>query len=281
MSEETPEYEIEPVLEPLEQHTIMFYGKPLVAVRLPDGTPAVVFNHLCENMGLERTAQVRRVRRKKATAKGFYSVRIETPNRGQQVVNALTLQVTPGWLFGVDASRAAPEIREDIERYQDECMDVLYRWASTPRMEVPADLVPAEQIIKPEAPGQGASPQEWRTYHQQMIEFLDWQADVEAWRGQIDTRLGNLEAIVPDILKQIGPQRITTEHQTLVQFYVSKLSDATNKPHATIYAQLKTAFRVPRYDEIPESDWPRVEQWFRIQFPGQKLPESTSQGELF
>src|SRR5260370_14514865 len=118
--EETPEYEVDTVLEPIEQHTIMFYGKPLTAVRLPDGTPAVVFNHLCENMGLERTDQVRRVRRKKALLKGFYSVRIDTP-AGSRVVNALTLAVAPGWLFDIEASRADPDKREEIERYQEKC----------------------------------------------------------------------------------------------------------------------------------------------------------------
>lgn len=269
MSEETPEYEIEQVLETIEQHTIMFYGKPLVAIRLPDGTPAVVFNQLCENMGLERTAQVRRVRRKKATAKGFYSVRIETPNRGQQVVNALTLQVTPGWLFGIDANRAAPEVRADIERYQDECMDVLYQWASTPRIEAPAALVPAEQIVKPESPGQGASPQEWRDYYQRMIEFLDWQESIEIWRNSIDTRLGNLEAVIPDILQRLPPPTITPAHQNMVKYYISQLHTATGKPFATLYSALYTAFNVPRYEELREADWPKVERWFKRQLPGQ------------
>jgi len=44
---------------------------------------------------------------------------------------------------------------------------------------------------------------------------------------------------------------------------------------------LHTDFRVPRYQELSESDWYRIEQWFRIQFPGQKLPEAPTQSELF
>src|SRR5260370_479465 len=131
--EETPEYEVDTVLEPIEQHTIMFYGKPLTAVRLPDGSPAVVFNQLCENMGLERTAQVRRVRRKKAIAQGFFLARIDTAG-GPQVVNVLTLRVTAGWLFGIEPGSADEDKREEIERYQAECVDVLYEWASTTRL---------------------------------------------------------------------------------------------------------------------------------------------------
>ena len=49
-------------LIPVEQHTLLFYGKPIIVVRLPDGRPAVVLRFLCENMGLEPRAQIRRVR---------------------------------------------------------------------------------------------------------------------------------------------------------------------------------------------------------------------------
>ena len=278
--EQTPDDQVNEVLEPAEQQTILFYDKPLIVVRLPNGEPGAVLRYFCDNLGLAQNRQIDRIKRKKALAAGLHYARIETAG-GPQVLAVLTLRVVPGWLFGIDTNRVKPELQPEIERYQAECVDVLYQWASTPRIEAPAGLVPAKPIVKPEAPEQGASPQEWRLYHQRMIEFLDWQESIEAWRSSVDTRLGNLEAIVPDILQRIGPARITTEHQTLVQFYVSKLHEITKKPHETLYAQLKTAFRVPRYDEIPEADWPRVEQWFRLQFPGQTLPESTTQGDLF
>jgi hypothetical protein len=35
-------------LMPIEQQTIMFYSKPLVVVRLPDGRPGIVLRHLCD-----------------------------------------------------------------------------------------------------------------------------------------------------------------------------------------------------------------------------------------
>ena len=37
-------------LVPIEQQTIMFYGKPLVVVRLPDRRPAIVLCHMCDNL---------------------------------------------------------------------------------------------------------------------------------------------------------------------------------------------------------------------------------------
>jgi len=50
-------------LAPIEQQTILFYGKPLVVVRLPDRRPAIVLRHFCDNLQLEPTSQVRRIKR--------------------------------------------------------------------------------------------------------------------------------------------------------------------------------------------------------------------------
>ena len=48
-------------LIPIEQHTLTFYGKPIIVVRLPDGRPGVVLRFLCENLHIDTNAQVQRV----------------------------------------------------------------------------------------------------------------------------------------------------------------------------------------------------------------------------
>lgn len=53
MEEEVHQTEAKEII-PIEQDTILFYGKPLVVVRLPDGRPAVVVRSLCDNMQLDR-----------------------------------------------------------------------------------------------------------------------------------------------------------------------------------------------------------------------------------
>ena len=189
--EDVPEHEIGDVLEPTEQQLISFYDKPLIVVRLPSGEPGVVLNQLCENMGLESRPQLRRIRRTKAIADGLRSARIETSG-GPQVVYVLTLKVTPAWLFGIDAHRAKAEMKQEIERYQAECVDVLYQWASTLRLPMSTALVPSEPVEKPNPPATGASLAEWKIYHDQMSTFLQWQMDVDNWREDIDSRVGNL-----------------------------------------------------------------------------------------
>ena len=50
-------------LVPIEQQTILFYGKPLVVVRLLDRRPAIVLRQICDNLQLEPTSQMRRIKR--------------------------------------------------------------------------------------------------------------------------------------------------------------------------------------------------------------------------
>ena len=43
-------------------------------------------------------------------------------------MNCLSLEMINGWLFGIDASRVKPEIRETVLAYQRECYAVLYNY---------------------------------------------------------------------------------------------------------------------------------------------------------
>lgn len=271
--EETPEYQVGEVLEPVEQHTITFYNQPLIVVRLPNGEPGVVLRYFCDNLKLDLTGQINRIKRKKALAAGLQYARIETPG-GPQVMAILTLKVTPGWLFGIDAARAKPEMRPEIERYQAECVDVLYQWASTPHLTEPASLVNVEPVLQPERPEQGASREQWRDYFLKMAEFTDWQISIEKWQGSVEGRLESIEAVIPMILEQLPPPTITAAHQNNVKHYVIELSKATKKHPQTVWSMVYTAFKVPRYEELREDRWSDIQQWFRQQFHrvGRLLP---------
>src|SRR5436189_3724737 len=142
---------------------------PLVVVRLPDGRPGVVLRHLCDNLQLEPTSQVRRIKRTEAIADDLVYTQIQTDG-GPQIMPTLVLRAAPFWLAGVDPKRVREEIRPEILRYQREVVDVLYAWAQSPKVtNPPATLVPAEQIIKPVPPADDAGLEVWREYHRQMV----------------------------------------------------------------------------------------------------------------
>lgn len=258
----------EQVLVPSEQHTIQFYGKPLVVVRLPDGQAGVVLRYLCDNMQLDRTGQIRRIRRTAAIADALVLVRVETEG-GSQGMPTLILRAVTYWLLGIDPNRARPEMREEILRYQREAVDVLYAWAQTPRaVAAPQSLVPAEQITEPARPALDAPLAEWREYYLRMAALVEWQMDVEQWRGTVESRLEGLEAItslIPEVLERLPPPTLTPAHQREVQVFVKRLHDATGKPYPTIYEDLKLAFSVARYQDIREEEWEQLVGWFRVQ----------------
>lgn len=274
------------VFSPVEQHTINFYGKPIVVVRLPDGRPAVVMRYLCDNMQLDRSSQIRRIQRTKAIAEDLVNVMVQTKSAVQKMP-ALILRSVPYWLLGIDPGRARPEMQEEILHYQKEAVDVLYAWAQAPRAVArPTQLMPTEGSLKPMSrpvqPSPAAPADEWATYHEQMALFYRWKRTVDTRLDTVDLRLGEVEQrqdemesrvegmeevvrLVPEILERLGPQKIIEKHQQQVRAYVHQLSQATGNHSSTIYTDLYTAFSVPRYQELQEEDWPQLEQWFRGQ----------------
>lgn len=270
----------EQVLVPLMQDTITFHGKPIVVVRLPNGEPGVVLRWICENLHLSPQSQISRIKRTEVIANDLVHTQVQTEG-GLQVMATLVLHSVPYWLATIDTRRMEKndERRQDILAYQRNAVAALYAWAQyTSEGSIQASLVPEKPLLKPESPEPGASLAEWKLYYDQMSRFLQWQIDVEEWRENIDHRVEHLETITSRILKQIGPPRVTIEQQNLIHYYVSQLNQATGKHQQTIFAALKARFHVPRYDEIPESEWSNVEFWFKQQFPGRQLP--TTQEKL-
>jgi len=66
------------------------------------------------------------------------------------------------------------------------------------------------------------------------------------------------------------PKIVQSQDQNMVKYYVSQLNKATGKSPATIYSSLFTAFNVPRYTELQEAEWERVEDWFLKQLGRKK-----------
>jgi P22_AR N-terminal domain len=258
-------------LIPIEQHTLTFYGKPIIVVRLPDGRPGVILRFLCENLHIDTNAQVQRVQRSEAMAEDLVFTRVETSG-GAQRMATLVLRSIAYWFATIDTRRMEKDDprRLAIVQYQREAVDVLYSWAAASQVrEAPSTkLVPSEPIVEPARPAADASLADWHEYYVRMAAVLEWQMEVEAWRGDIEDRLEGLEAItglIPEILERLPAPSITPAHQHKVKYYISQLSQDTGQHPATIYSALYAAFNVPRYQELLEAQWEQVERWFQAQ----------------
>src|SRR5436305_13575837 len=111
---------------PLPQRIVPFYGDQLAAVQHEDGTIFVVFNRLCDNLGLNRYGQVQRVKRSEVMKEGFITITVATEG-GPQTVQCLRIDLLPLFLTGVQAKKVKEDLQEQLFHYQKEAAQVLWQ----------------------------------------------------------------------------------------------------------------------------------------------------------
>ena len=101
-----------------------FHGHALTVITGPAGEHLVAMKPICEAIGLGWQSQYNRIQRNQVLREGV--VIMNTPSAGgEQETTCLPLDYLNGWLFGVDASRVRPEIRDTLIQYQRECYGAL------------------------------------------------------------------------------------------------------------------------------------------------------------
>jgi hypothetical protein len=109
------------------QSNITFYAEDIVATQdLDPNETYVPIARLCEQLGLERAAQERRVRAHAVLASGARMLRVEDGNSTRPAL-CLRADLVPLWLAGIDAARVAEPARARLELYQRECASALWQ----------------------------------------------------------------------------------------------------------------------------------------------------------
>ncbi|WP_252109047.1 MULTISPECIES: phage antirepressor N-terminal domain-containing protein [unclassified Halomonas] len=131
--------------------SIDFHG-----IRIPtfnvSGIIRVAMKPICDGIGLEWHGQRQRIKRNAVLSKG--AVIITAPSKGGlQKVLTLPLTKLNGWLFGVDAARVKPEVRDRLIEYQEECFEVLNDYwqhggAENPRFTTIDDRKPLNRAVR-------------------------------------------------------------------------------------------------------------------------------------
>jgi hypothetical protein len=218
-------------LIPTEQDTIMFNGKPLVVVRLPDGRPGVVLRWICENLHIGQKAQVERIKRTEVIADDLVYVQVQTGG-GFQTMATLVLDSVAYWLATIETRRMEKDDpkRLEILAYQRRAVTALFTWASSQKVvATPSNLVPSEPIIEPTRPAPDASLDDWIEYHRQMTAVLEWRRDVDEWRGGVEKRIEGLETITSAILERLGPPTLTPAHRSELRTHLSLMSQGNHR----------------------------------------------------
>ena len=128
--------EVVEVVVPERERVIDFYGDAIHAAQTADETVYIPLRPICEHLGLTWPGQWERVKKDAVLAEAVRSVRVTLTERGARSVLCLPLDLLPGWLFGIQATRVKPELQDKITRYRRECFRVLWQAFKT-------EIVPA------------------------------------------------------------------------------------------------------------------------------------------
>lgn len=123
--------------------SINFHGTKIPTFSV-EGVVRVAMKTICQSIGLDWRSQRQRILRHPVLSKGV--VMITTPSKGG-LQKSLTLPLTKlnGWLFGVDASRVKPEVRDKLVEYQAECFEVLSNYWQKGQAVNPRTVTPDER----------------------------------------------------------------------------------------------------------------------------------------
>lgn len=115
-------------LVPVQQRQVDFYGDDIVAVVVEEGSQPQVYiplRPIAEYLGLNWSGQYQRVKGDEVLADVVRSVWVTQTEAGGRTLLCLPLEYLSGWLFGIEARRVKPELKEKILRYRKECYRVL------------------------------------------------------------------------------------------------------------------------------------------------------------
>ncbi|MDX1416657.1 MAG: phage antirepressor N-terminal domain-containing protein [Candidatus Promineifilaceae bacterium] len=249
----------EKTMVPVEQKIVEFYEDKVTAVRLATGEVFIPLRPIVEDLGLDWASQTRRINRDPVLAEVKGVVVTTTPG-GQQEMLALPLDYLSGFLFGVNANRVKPEIRERVIRYQKECYKVLAEAFTEGRLT--ADP-PFDELLATDSPA--AMAYKIATALQIMArQQLLLESRLDQHGGLLEThdrRLEALESQLGDPDRQITPDQAMQLSQA-VKTVAMKLSKASGRnEYGGVYGELYRKFGITSYKQLPAARFEEALDW--------------------
>ena len=241
----------------------MFYGDEIVAVRTNDHVVHVPIRPICDLLGVDWSAQRRRITRDTVLLGEMRSVAV-TAMEGDRLITremqCLPLDYISGFLFGINAERVKPELKERVVRYQRECYKVLAEAFQEGRLT--ADLA-FDDLLAGESPAAQAY-----KMAAAIMQMARQQLLLEAQVGEHASRLDAYEERLELVESTLGdPGRFVTPDQAMqisqaVKMVAMELGKRTKKNEfGAVYGQLYRQFAVTGYKQLPASQFDRAMSW--------------------
>jgi uncharacterized protein YqgV (UPF0045/DUF77 family) len=260
----------QPILEPIDERHIDFYGDDVTAVLVPAaGEPQVYvpLRPICDYLGLSWSGQRERTMRDSVLADEVRFVRVTRTNSkgGNPEVLALPLDKLPGWLFGITTARITNDaVRRKLDVYRRDCFRILWdAFKHEILPTAPATVpVPIERSGAEIAYEMATAIQHLARQQMEMEQRLGGRMDSMArWATQVERRISSLEL-------QINPEETITEAQAneialAVKTVAAALeaSGAIKNGYQRVYAEVYRRERIGAYRNLPQGRYQAVLDW--------------------
>ena len=237
-------------LVPVEQKTVDFYGDTLVAVRAGDGTVYVPVRPICDVLGIDWNGQRRRINRDAVLAQEARGVDVTSTPGGRQSMVCLPLDYISGFLFGINAERVKPEVRERLVQYQRECYRVLAEAFTEGRLTSDPSF---DDLLRADTPAAQAYKMA-RALMELARQQLILESRLSAHEGRLDAhedRLEQLETTLGDRGRFITPEQATEISQAVKSIATALHKKSGRNEYGAVYGEFYRKFGIPSYRELP------------------------------
>jgi hypothetical protein len=268
----------------------------LPAYRLEDGAIFLPVNILCEFLGLDRTAQVRRIKRDETLAEELKEFPLET-SQGSRETLFLRLEVVPYWLAGVTISRVKPELRDKLMAYKKWVVQKVYQAFIRELGPEPALSADLQNLVNLRELGlalvqladeQIALEQEQRFLagRQDLLarDQLLTRAEVDLLKERVDNAagvVGKALARIKRLEERTAPGTLTEEQAAEISLAVKEVAgelarreQKEGNPYQRVFLALYQRYGIASYKQLPAArfqdaiDW--LNEWYRSLLPPDK-----------
>ncbi len=246
-------------LVPVVQKEVFFYEDVITAVLVKVGKQEQIYvpiRPICDYLGLDWSAQYRRINRDPVLSGAVQGIAITTTpssdgrGGGLQEMSCLPLKFLPGWLFGVSAARVKDDLRDKIIRYQRESYDVLWEAFQEGRLtsessfdDLLANDTPAAQAYKMAA-----------AIMQMARQQILLEAKLETHTTQLvdhENRLEEIEATLGDPGHHITSDQAMQISQAVKTVAIALGKQTKRNEFGAVYGELYRQFGVTSYKLVP------------------------------
>jgi hypothetical protein len=236
-------------MTPVEERQIDFYGTTIYAVIQEDGRIMVPIRPICEGLGIDWSAQWRRIGRDEVLSEVLGVAVITTPG-GRQDMRALPLEFVTGWLFGISANRVKLELRDNIHNYRRDVYRVIHEAFTEGRLSLDRSFDDALEIADIEVV---------QAYHMSVAitKLAKSQIMLQAEVGRHEEQLVDLAQRVEAVENQLLSSEYITEGQAsqisqAVKAVAMKLGEQSGRnEYGGVYGELYRKFSITSYKLLP------------------------------